>query len=129
MPGAGAAGGLGFGLAAFLGARLESGFDLFARESRLKQKVKYADLVITGEGRIDQSTVMVKGAGELAKMCKSLGVPCIALAGDIEVGNKPNVFTSAAALSSVTSLKQACSRPASWLESLARSIATGSIIK
>jgi len=63
-PGAGAAGGLGFGLLAFSGARLEPGFDLFARLARLDQRLRSADLVITGEGCIDPSTLMGKGVGQ-----------------------------------------------------------------
>jgi glycerate kinase len=121
--GAGAAGGLGFGLAAFLGARLQSGFELFAREARLKREVDTADLVITGEGRIDQSTVMGKGVGELAKMCNRAGVPCLGLAGKADFSNKPNLFARVGALSSMVTLKRAQSRPAYWLEKLAKSVA------
>jgi len=54
-PGAGAAGGLGFGLAGFLGGRFESGFDLFANLSGLKERIRQAGLVITAEGSIDRS--------------------------------------------------------------------------
>jgi glycerate kinase len=52
-PGAGAAGGLGFGLASFANARLESGFDMFAARAGLNRQLRAADLVVTGEGRID----------------------------------------------------------------------------
>src|ERR1019366_4061038 len=54
--GAGAAGGLGFGLMAFAGARMESGFEVFARCARLDDRISEADLVITGEGRMDSQT-------------------------------------------------------------------------
>src|SRR5690242_1517867 len=63
-PGAGAAGGLGFGMRCFFGARLESGFDIFARCARLRERIRAAQLVITGEGAIDASTLMGKGVGE-----------------------------------------------------------------
>jgi glycerate 2-kinase len=81
VPGAGAAGGLGFGLMAFVGARLEPGFDLFARHARLEARLRAAELVITGEGAIDRSTLMGKGVGELAAHCRRRKLPCLGLAG------------------------------------------------
>src|ERR1043166_3479583 len=77
-PGAGAAGGLGFGLLAFLGARLEPGFDMFARYTALEHRLRSADLVVTGEGAIDDSTLMGKGVGQVMQRCGELGIPCIA---------------------------------------------------
>src|SRR5262249_47785210 len=53
--GAGAAGGLGFGLSAFLGGALEPGFEIFTRLAGLERRLRWADVVITGEGRIDAS--------------------------------------------------------------------------
>ena len=79
--GTGAAGGLGFGLKAFAGAQLSPGFHLFARRAGLLQRVRKADLVLTGEGAIDDSTVMGKGVGELAQVCRKLKIPCVGLAG------------------------------------------------
>ena len=69
-PGAGAAGGLGFGLMAFLGAEMQPGFDLFARQASLERRLSAADLVITGEGAIDRSTLMGKGVGQVAERCR-----------------------------------------------------------
>ncbi len=83
LPGTGAAGGLGFGLAAFLGAELRPGFELFARYAKLKGRLKAADLVITGEGSIDHSSLMGKGVGELAACCGQLQIPCLGLGGVI----------------------------------------------
>lgn len=80
-PGAGAAGGLGFGLRCFLGARLESGFELFARLSQLEDRIRQAQLVLTGEGAIDDQSVMGKGVGEVAALCRKHGVRCVGLAG------------------------------------------------
>jgi glycerate kinase len=79
--GAGAAGGLGFGLFAFLNARAEAGVALFARHAHLNRRLRAADLVITGEGAIDKSTLMGKGVGEVARRCGKFGVPCIGLGG------------------------------------------------
>ena len=80
-PGAGAAGGLGYGLRCFLGAKFEPGFNLFARYANLDQRLRNVDLVITGEGSIDDSSMMGKGVGELAAVCKRRGVPCVGIGG------------------------------------------------
>lgn len=80
-PGAGAAGGLGFGLAVFARARLVPGFQLFADGAGLWRRLRAADLVITGEGAIDDSTVMGKGVGEVALACRKHKIPCVGLAG------------------------------------------------
>jgi glycerate kinase len=123
-PGAGAAGGLGFGLRAFLGARLAPGFDLFAKQTGLERQLRRADLVITGEGAIDRSTLMGKAVGQVAARCEGLGIPCIALAGAVVV-NRERVrpFTQVHALTDVTSLDQAKAQPAHWLERLAARVA------
>ena len=81
IPGAGAAGGLGFGLLAFMGAKLTPGFELFAQYAGLDRMIHSSDLVITGEGAIDESTLMGKGVGQLVGACVKRRVPCIALAG------------------------------------------------
>lgn len=83
-PGAGAAGGLGFGLMAFCGAKLTSGFDLIADIIDLHRRVAAADLVITGEGRIDAQTLHGKGPMGVARLARELGKPVAALAGLIE---------------------------------------------
>ncbi|HYE20802.1 MAG TPA: glycerate kinase [Tepidisphaeraceae bacterium] len=83
-PGAGAAGGLGFGLMAFLGARLEPGFALVARAVGLEERVAQADLVLTGEGRLDASSLHGKTAIGVAALCGVRGVPCVALAGAVD---------------------------------------------
>jgi glycerate kinase len=121
-PGAGAAGGLGFGLAAFLGARFQPGFDLFAREAKLAQRLRRADLVITGEGALDQSTLMGKGVGEVARRARKLAVPCIGLGGVVNDAAKvKRLFTEARGMTpAMTSVKQATKKPALWLERLAK---------
>ena len=122
-PGAGAAGGLGFGLLAFLGARLEPGFELFARHARLNRRLHSADLVITGEGAIDRSTLMGKGVGQIAKDCHALKIPCIGLGGIVSLSaREKRLFTYTAALSELTTLEQARANPAYWLERLAEAV-------
>jgi glycerate 2-kinase len=119
-PGAGAAGGLGFGLMAFLGARAEPGFELFASFAKLSARLRSADLVITGEGRIDDSTFMGKGVGEIARRCRKEKIPCIALAGDLNTSTATaRFFAEAHSLTELTSGAKAKSNPATWLERLA----------
>ena len=85
-PGAGAAGGLGFGLMTFAGAIIESGFEVFAEATDLVTKIGEADFVVTAEGAIDEQTLMGKGTGQVAALCRRLGKPCIGLTGQLELG-------------------------------------------
>lgn len=84
VPGAGAAGGLGWGLMAFCDARLTNGFDLVAEQIGLEARVAQADLVITGEGRLDAQTLHGKGPAGIAQMARRLGKKVVAFAGGIE---------------------------------------------
>jgi glycerate kinase len=123
-PGAGAAGGLGFGLRFFLGARLQPGFDFFARKAELGRRLRAADLVITGEGAIDQSTLMGKGVGQIALWCRKLKIPCIGLAGTV-LARSESSFTEEHGLTDLTTIKKAMEKPAFWLEKLAGRVASG----
>lgn len=82
-PGAGAAGGLGFGLLAFANASIQPGTDIYSHYAKLPQHLDWADLVITGEGRVDASSLMGKGVGEIARQTQQRNLPCIAIAGSI----------------------------------------------
>jgi len=84
LAGAGAAGGLGAGLAAFLGAELVLGAQLVAEAVGLKQKLEGADLALTGEGRLDAQTSFGKAPWEVARLAKGCGLPVIAIAGSLE---------------------------------------------
>lgn len=86
VPGSGAAGGLGGGFLAFLNAELEPGVDIVIDELNLKEIVKDADFVITGEGRLDHQTSMGKTPVGVAKCAKEFNIPVIALAGSISEG-------------------------------------------
>lgn len=114
-PGAGAAGGLGFGLKAFLGAQLKPGFDVFAAQAGLEARLKWADVVLTGEGKIDRSTLMGKGVGEIAFRCLRLGIPCFGLAGVVDVQDRQEVFARLGALTECTSVEEATKRARYWL--------------
>jgi glycerate 2-kinase len=83
--GAGAAGGLGFGLEVFCGGTLQSGGEIFATLSRLEQRIQHADLVITAEGAMDAQTLMGKGVGMVAEAAARNGKRCLCLAGTVSV--------------------------------------------
>lgn len=83
MPGAGAAGGLGAGLVAFLGASLERGVRIVVEAVGLAEKMKGADLAITGEGKIDKQTAYGKTPAGVVEVAKPLGVPVVALGGSV----------------------------------------------
>ncbi len=123
-PGAGAGGGLGFGLMAFLAAKPQSGFDIFATASGLQERIKDAHLVITGEGAIDKQTLMGKGVGQVALLCQKAQVPCIGLAGVVTEPNKAQrLFTVARGLVEITGLADAKQHPAKYLQKLATLVA------
>jgi glycerate kinase len=84
VPGAGAAGGMGFALMAAAGARLVPGFELVADVLALDERLRRADCVITGEGRFDASSLMGKGPGALVMRARRLGRRCAVFAGAIE---------------------------------------------
>jgi glycerate kinase len=86
VPGAGAAGGLGAGLMAFLGARLVKGFDMVAETVNLEEAIKQADLVITGEGKMDRQTRFGKTPYGVAQLSGKYGKPVIGVAGIVEDG-------------------------------------------
>ena len=85
-PGAGAAGGLGFGLMALCGAKLRSGVKIIAESVGLRERLEGCDLVITGEGRLDAQTVNGKTPAGVAKVARQAGVPCIAICGCVGEG-------------------------------------------
>ena len=81
QPGTGAAGGLGFAFLTFTNAVLESGIKIVLEETRLEDYVKDADIVITGEGRLDGQTVMGKAPIGVANIAKKYGRPVLAFSG------------------------------------------------
>ncbi len=86
ISGAGAAGGLGAGLMAFLNAELKLGVDIVIDTVNLKERMKDASLVITGEGQIDYQTAYGKTPVGVAKVAKAENIPVIAIAGGIGEG-------------------------------------------
>ena len=86
LPGSGAAGGIGFAARTFLAATFRPGIELVAEVSGLEQAVADADLVITGEGRLDEQTLHGKTPMGVAAIAKRHGVPVVALAGTLGAG-------------------------------------------
>ena len=82
-PGCGAAGGLGFAFKYFLGAELEPGIKIIIEETGLKSKIKDADVIMTGEGRLDSQSMMGKTPVGIAHIAKAFAKPVIVIAGSI----------------------------------------------
>jgi glycerate kinase len=112
LPGAGAAGGMGFGLVRFLRARLQPGFKIVAEAVKLRERIATADLVLTGEGRLDASSLGGKTAVGVARLCKEAGVPCVALVGAIGEGADRALSEGISAYASI------CDRPMTLEESM-----------
>jgi len=125
IPGAGAAGGLGFGLMAFAGAKLQSGVALIMEQNRLAEKIADADYVFTGEGKIDHQTALGKTPFGVAQVAKQLNKPVIAFAGLVGEGieslyqtgfsqivgiNPPDCLLEEALKNAEQNLEQACAR-------------------
>lgn len=83
VPGAGAAGGLGFSLMAFLNAKIRSGIDIVMEASNIDEKVKSCDIVITGEGNSDFQTAYGKAPAGIARIAKKYGKPVVILSGGL----------------------------------------------
>lgn len=82
-PGTGAAGGLGFAFLTFTNAVLESGIKIVLEETKLESYVKGADVVVTGEGRLDFQTAMGKAPVGVAELAKKFDIPVLAFAGSV----------------------------------------------
>ncbi len=81
VAGAGAAGGLGFGLLAFADAEMRPGFEVVAEVLGLREKIAAADYVVTGEGNLDRQTLDGKGPAGVARLARELGKPVFAIVG------------------------------------------------
>jgi len=83
LPGAGAAGGMGFAFVSFLNAVLKKGIDLILEETEFERYAKDSDYIITGEGRLDSQTAMGKVPVGVASIAKKYNIPVIAFAGSV----------------------------------------------
>lgn len=120
--GAGAAGGLGFGLLA-LGATRVAGIGLVAEVTDLAAVIEGADLVVTGEGRYDPMSLRGKVCGGVARLSQRAGRACLVLAGSVEVGGREARAHGIDDMRSVAllagSVEESLRRPAYWLAELA----------
>lgn len=127
IPGAGAAGGLGAGVLAFLDAELKRGVDIVIEATGLASHMKDADLVITGEGRIDSQTIYGKTPMGVANTAKRYGVPVIGIAGSLadgyEVVHEHGIDMVFTIVPGVCSLDEAMREAAANMERTARNIA------
>lgn len=109
--GAGAAGGLGFAFLAFTNATLKSGIQIILEETGIEEDIKNADIVVTGEGRLDSQTVMGKAPIGVTKLAKKYGKKVIAFSGcvtdDAEVCNEHGIDAFFPVLRGVTTLEEA----------------------
>ncbi len=126
IPGAGAAGGLGAGLMAFLNAKLKAGVDIVLDAVDLESHLEGADLVITGEGQIDHSTIFNKAPVGVAERSKKRGIPVIAIAGGLGEGyretHEKGIDAAFPLVSRPMSLDEAIADTASLLAGVAEEI-------
>ena len=116
VPGAGAAGGLGAGLLAFLDARLVSGALLVLQAVGFAERLAKADLVITGEGRIDRQSAYGKLTGAVAAAALRARVPVAAVAGAVGEGHEALAFEAIAVASEGVPLSRAIADPLPLIE-------------
>lgn len=120
VPGAGAAGGLGAGLIAFLDARLESGADLVLNAVDFARRLHGADLVITGEGRIDAQSGFGKLTHAVAVAARREGVPAVAVAGTTLPGHETLLVSGLEEIESIVggevTLERAMREPQALIE-------------
>jgi len=126
IPGAGAAGGLGAGFLAFTQAVLKPGFEIVRRETKLDDHIQWADLVITGEGKIDFQTQFGKTPMGVARVAKKYDKPVIAIAGTLGEGYQELYFLGFDSIVSIIdkpmSLQEALITAPQLLERSARSV-------
>lgn len=122
-PGAGAAGGLGWGLMAFCGAHLRSGFEVVSDALRLSDLAREGDLLVTGEGRTDATSLSGKAVGGVLAIARQSGRPCIVLSGSVSSGSDALYEHGATAVLSISdgpeSLEEALAAAGRRLENTA----------
>jgi glycerate kinase len=122
LPGAGAAGGLGAGLVAFLGAKLRPGFELVAEAVGLHRKLESCDVVVTGEGRYDSQSERGKAPAGVLRMAREAWRRTALIAGQIEEGSRPDADV-VYSLAERAGLDEAMTRPRELLEEAGEEVA------
>ncbi len=137
VPGAGAAGGIGAGLLAFLDAEMRSGADLVAETVGLADRIAAAGLVITGEGRLDTQTAFGKTVATVARLARAQRRPVVALAGSIDdapaacaaLGLEAALAIAPADLPEAEAMARASELLAAATETLGRALRAGGSLK
>jgi glycerate kinase len=126
VPGAGAAGGLGYALFV-LGGRRESGVQVIGAAVGLADRLAAADLAVTGEGRFDEQSLRGKVCSGVAEAARSAGVPCVVLAGQVRLDARSTeaagIRRAYAVADVVGSVQAALEHPSEGLEALAERVA------
>lgn len=126
LPGAGAAGGMGFAARAFLGASLRPGIELVMLQAHFAERLEAADLVITGEGQLDGQSLSGKTPIGIARAARASGVPCVVLAGRLgqlwQAAHEEGVSAAFALADGPMPLDEALSRCAELLADRAESV-------
>ena len=126
IPGSGAAGGLGAGLVAFLGAELRSGIKIVLEVNKVKEKMSGVDLVFTGEGQVDEQSINGKTPVGIARTAEEFEVPVIVLGGSLGKGvNKvfqENINAVFSIIQRPSNLKEVFKNTADWLQFSAEQI-------
>ncbi len=120
-PGAGAAGGLGFGLMAFCHARIVSGFGVVSELLKLEESIAAADLVVTGEGSLDDQTLNGKGPHGVAVLAHRHGKPVVGIGGRVTEAARPAFSLTVVASPPDLPLAEAMRRAPECIESAIRS--------
>jgi glycerate 2-kinase len=124
-PGAGAAGGTGYGFAAAWGAGLTPGAAEISRAVGLDDQLSRADLVLTGEGRYDATSANGKITGTVLAAAARSGVPAVLVAGVIAADPPPGVTAAVALAGLAGGAAVAMASPERWLRAAGRMLATG----
>jgi glycerate kinase len=127
VPGAGAAGGLGAGLIAFLGARVRPGFDVVAEAVGLAERLEAADVAVTGEGRFDAQSERGKAPAGVLRMAGEAGCRAVLIAGEVADGVLPAAGLVYSLAERAGSVEAAISRAAPLLEEAAEAAARDSL--
>ncbi len=126
IPGSGAAGGLGGGLMAFLGAKLQSGIKIIMELTSFEEKLRDADLIITGEGATDFQTLFGKVPFGVAQVAKEYGKPVICISGSLGIGYEKLADAGIVAFFSIVdrpmALEEAMARGEALLEKTAENV-------
>ncbi|WP_088032271.1 glycerate kinase [Evansella clarkii] len=120
-PGAGAAGGFGFSLMSYLGGEVRNGFDLISDLTNLEQKIEWADIIISGEGRLDEQTFFGKGPMGLARMALNKKKTALLFGGAVSESFIKNTLNEnnlipVSLINEITTLEEAMENGAELLE-------------